>query len=311
MNDHEQSDRVRPGRALWALALLFGGALLLGLLLAPPVFNGLLYLGRTVEGFQELRNLEFEQVANRCVLALVVLGLWPAIRFAGIRPDSLGFRKENRWPAFCLYGWLAGVLSILIWYAAGWGLGAYSWAPRADVNLAVRVLGFLVGGWVVGLIEETLFRGWMFGMMKRITGFLAAALVSSILFSAVHFIDPEPPLGIVHASWHTGFSLLPHAFALGGPWSDYFPYALNLFLMGWILCALMERFGHIYFIIGLHAGWVVVLQAGRYFWSRDPDAWVGLFGGDVGLAHTPAVLALACLWLAGVVLLLRKRENGG
>ncbi len=308
MNNHEYSDRVCPGRALWALVFLFGGALLLGLLLAPPVFHGLLFVGRTVPGLEELRNLEFGRVANRCVLACLIFGVWPAARFGRLRPATLGYRPGESWWRPSLLGWMAGVVSIFVLYAVGWRLGAYHWAPRTDVNLAVRVLGFLAGGWMVGVIEETIFRGWMFGMMRRVTGFIAAATLSSVLFSAVHFISPDPPLGVVHAPWHAGLSLLPHAFGRGGVWADYVPYALTLFVMGLLLCTLWDYSRRIYFIIGLHAGWVVVLQSGRYVLDRDPDPPIGWFGQDVGLAYAPVTFLMVCAWLAGAWYVRRRRR---
>ena len=66
----------------------------------------------------------------------------------------------------------------------------------------------------VGVLEETLFRGMLFGLLRRDMNWRWAAVASALLFASVHFIDQRP--NISEITWSTGFTAFPqfiHDFA--------------------------------------------------------------------------------------------------
>ncbi len=297
-----------PERMLRAVLLLIATAFLLACGTAPFIFNGLIAVGRAVPMLEGLRDLYFEEVISRLALIYLLLGFYPAVRLAGARSMAeFGLVGGVRWTREIVRGWLAGVLSVGLLFVIAWLSGAYVWAPDTWGRVAGRVVGYLVGGLLIGLIEETFFRGALFGLLRRIVAWLPAALAVSVFFSLVHFLRPEHPTGIVHGHWYSGFRLIPHLVRVTHDVEFYFPFALTLLLMGLVLCALYRRQGHLYFIIGLHAGWVLMLQGGRRFFDRDPDVLGWLFGTSDNMGRSWAATAL----LAGLFIATLCLPKGG
>ncbi len=299
MDIHGQRD-VTASRGLYALLLLMGGSVLGACVLAPPLFNGLLYLGRSIPVLDGWREVSFEALIARLVLVLLVLGFVPALRWARIRSlADIGLPRQSGRSGLILRGWALGIGTAGVILVIAWMVQAYTWAPVRWSRLIPRMLGYLAGGLLIGLIEEIFFRGGLFGLLRKQLPWALAAVLISIFFSAVHFLRPMHVEGVVHGHWYSGFSILPYAFYTLGERSAYFPYAFNLFLIGFVLCILYQRQGHLFFIIGLHAGWVVVLQAGRLLFEVNPDVdnWLFSLSGNLGRTWGATLMLLAmCVW---------------
>ena len=303
------AERDRVPRPLWGLAALLG-SVAVGLQAAPWLFNALVRLGRHAPRFEGLRDLEFERVVTRTVLVCLVLALVPALRLAGLRsPADVGLgRDPGRWNRWAL-GFAGGLVTMGLVYGVGAVLGAYVLAGRAGWSEAGRLVSFAVGALGVAVVEETLFRGGLFGGLRTRTGFWPAALFSSLVFSAVHFMRPEPVVSVAHAHWDSAWRLLPNVFEPIHALSHYVPFALTLVLIGLALCLLYDMTGALYAVIGLHAGWILVLRGGPLFFDRVPDALPALFGGDGQIAKSWAAACTAGLVV--ITLALGRRCSGG
>jgi hypothetical protein len=198
---------------------------------------------------------------------------------------------------------------MLVVLLAGWWSGAYDLASDIGWGVAGRVVGYLVGAVIVGVIEEWFFRGVLFGILRAGMGFWGGAIVSSAVFSSIHFAKPVPASGVVYGHWYSGFSLMPYMFqdANAGP-DHYFPVALTLFLMGMVLCAFYQKSGSLYFVIGLHAGWVWVMRVGVYFFERNVEHLRVLFG-STELVSKSYIALLVILTFFGVALLAPNRSG--
>jgi membrane protease YdiL (CAAX protease family) len=125
----------------------------------------------------------------------------------GRRTLQDGFRKGLVWSA----GFAAGV-GLLFMGLFMTGLDPFT-LVRSPLPQGTnqRVLFFLVGGIVAPVAEEIVFRGLIFGYLRR-WGVPAAVLISTALFAALHL--PAVPItqivgGIVFAvAYHTGRSLM-------------------------------------------------------------------------------------------------------
>ena len=132
-------------------------------------------------------------------------------------------------------------------------------APADFVHV---VTAALAGGLIIGLLEEAIFRGMVFRMFYSAGKPLAAVILSSLVFAAVHFKHVPDGVGEPF-QWYSGLVVAGYqsisVFLTVGA-VDF----LNLFLAGLVLNLLFLRTGSLVGCVGLHAGWVVV----RNTWSE-------------------------------------------
>lgn len=235
----------------------FFGLILLGLAamatLAYPAWLAL-------DPFFELR---FHRVASRIgMLALLVGFILVARRLRLADRASLGYGLAR--PQFlgeAGVGLLLGVVMMLLVVAVMLGLGLRELREGVQLDaatLAGLALQGLLSGLAVALIEETFLRGAMFTGIARESGTGLAIVLTSLVYSATHFIGRHriPPEQV---DWTSGFELLAgtfRAFATPLAIADAF---LALFGVGVLLGLVRAATGNIAACIGLHAGWVWVI----------------------------------------------------
>ncbi len=279
------SPKIHP---LWSVAVMFMAPLLLGCLLAPWIYQ----LAPGLDG------VRFERVASRTVQVLALLLVWPCMRWSGASTEiARGLRASRERFGRFRDGFGLAAFSIALSYGVGYALGAYR--PESEHYtrlLPLVLLGFLSTAFFVGWLEEIFFRVFFQGSLRTRWPVWAAALLTSAVFSALHFFRPRVSPPITDPDWSSGFALLPHLFALFNPERDWY-FAGTLFLMSLALALYYEREGHLYHVAGLHAGWVLMLQAGDHLFDRVPgrlDAWFGQ--GDL-ISRAPVALLVIGLFV--------------
>lgn len=77
----------------------------------------------------------------------------------------------------------------------------------------IAIVSAIISGLVIGLIEETLFRGLLQTQLSAATNTLLAVVIVSIIYSSVHFLQAPSfdPSQLIH--WNSGFIILFPAFA--------------------------------------------------------------------------------------------------
>jgi len=145
--------------------------------------------------------------------------------------------------------------------------GVHQIKPNLDYfwsNIFSIFFKAILTGLVVGLIEESIFRGALFSSLYKKTNAFIAIFLTSFVYAAVHFLKyRELPEGS-EITWLTGMEMLPDAFfKLSYPnITDHF---LTLFTLGVLLSMIRLRNGNIALCIGIHAGIVMTLKiAGRF-----------------------------------------------
>jgi membrane protease YdiL (CAAX protease family) len=248
---------------LCAVAVVAGGALL-----APPLFWLTQHLGF---------DFPFRRVYDRALLVCALAGMWPLLRALQIPWKSLGFSQPpRRIFADFLSGWAFGAATLLV---VSLILDAQN-APTA----AKIAKGFAVGC-VVALIEETFFRGFLLSALAKELKFLGALLVTSAIYSIVHFVrPPHTTRPAAEINWWTGLAQLPDFFAASGSVETIFVGFVTLFLAGALLGVSFYKTQSLYLPIGIHAGWVFIIKAvgGRGVVS-SAWAWLVLGAGGVWL----------------------------
>lgn len=290
-------------RALGALAVYAAGVFLGGALLAPWLYR----LAQAGAGlWPGIADEPFHRFVNRALLGLALIGLWPLLRSLGARSwADLGLaRPTGQWRKL-RGGFALGFVSLALVAALALAAGARRFDEALSARqLAVKLGGALLTAGVVAVIEEILFRGGIFGGLRRAWNWRGALVISSGIYALVHFFAPARHEGAV--TWASGLALLPQMLRGFADWHALVPGFFNLALAGALLALAYQRTGNLFFSIGLHAGWIFWLRAYRVLTDPVPGADVWLWGSN---RLIDGWLALAVLSGALVAFLIATRPK--
>ena len=267
---------------------------------------------------------EFDTYFKRSLIIAALLGLWPLIHaLKSSRPIgqqsmwSTMFSKpansgSNKWiagPKQLGSGLLisSGVflIMVLVIHLMGWR----SWDQSVTIQeVPSFALKGLQTGILVSLVEEILFRGLLMVIFLRALPPLLAIISLSLLFAAVHFLQPPDDLSVANPyALSAGFEMLS---LIGLRFLD--PELMiasfsTLFMTGIILAFARYRTRSLWLPIGIHAGWVFALKFYLKLTNRHPDHPEGA-GIYLGESLLEGVLPLGALILTGIILAIYLRK---
>lgn len=153
-------------------------------------------------------------------------------------------------------GLAAGAGTLLLLNLVLIAAGARRFGPEVPPpRLAGLVPLYLAQALVLGFLEEGLFRGLVFGRLRKSAGAAPAVLAGSLLFAAAHFLRPPRDAGGDALSVASDcLEGVARAFAD----TDRLKEVFGLFLVGAVLSVIRLRSGTIWLALGVHAGWVWV-----------------------------------------------------
>jgi len=237
---------------------------------------------------------DFHRYFNRCLMLLALIGLGLLWRVTKIKSwAELGWTDFPRAKNHISIGLLIGLTSLMAIAALGFIFEAREFRQAHPLGeWGKHWLNTFGAAIAVSVLEETLFRGMLFGLLRRDMHWRWAAVASTLLFASVHFIDQRPYISEI--TWSTGFTAFPqfiHDFANDPHWPAY---AVNLLLAGLILAGAFQRTGNLFIAIGIHAGWIIALKTNSFI-SAPVNSHV--FWGDNktsdGWAATPLLAVMA------------------
>jgi membrane protease YdiL (CAAX protease family) len=275
---------------LWLL-LYLAATVLAGGLLAWPLS---IALGAALD-------VSFHRVVSRTLAVMALVGVLVWLRATGgVSRAEAGLRAEPR--------------SFLRLVAGNFAFGLLAIAPLVAMLLATGVRE-LVGtsleatfgqlaaiaplamltGLVVGLLEETYFRGLVMLAALRRGRASSALLATSLFFAVLHFLVPrEEPDNV---RWYSAFELVAEGLSRLALPPTIGAFAA-LTVAGLLLGAMRLRHGHLGACAGFHAGWVTgytlthrltdVTAANGRSWLIGPDGVLGW---------------LAFVWVAALLIL--------
>lgn len=278
----------------------FAATILFGAVAAPILFWTTQSLA--AHGiFSGLAVFNFEVFFHRALLLGALLFLWPFLRWLGIRSQrDLGLTPNRHWGRDVGIGFLLSVLPVACFAGFLVASGFYAMRPSVAWN-AVGAVTLTAA--VVPFIEETLFRGLFLGVLLRGNRPWAATVLSSGIFSIVHFLK-APDHVTTSVGWTSGFISLAHSF-------DQFAQPMlvlagftTLFLIGLILAQARLHSRSLWLPIGLHAGWILASGVFNKIAHREIVAlpWLGknLLIGIVPLGVCLVSWVLLGAWLSYV-----------
>ncbi|MCX7722617.1 MAG: CPBP family intramembrane metalloprotease [Verrucomicrobiae bacterium] len=262
-------------RPLRAVLIYVAAVLLCGALVAPCVYQ---FAQAVSETFPGLASQPFHRFVNRTMLVAALIGLWPLLRATGLNsPAALGLAGHPRPLAMICSGAALGSGTVLAVASLALVTGARTLEPSlAGTAWVLKLAGITATAAVVAVLEETLFRGALFGALRKVWHWWFALVVSSLLFATAHFVQSgrvQGPIG-----WLSGFVVLGHMFEGFLQFKRIAPMLINLWLVGAILCLGFQRTGSLHFPIGLHAGWVFMLKLYGWLTVQAEHANTALWG---------------------------------
>jgi membrane protease YdiL (CAAX protease family) len=208
-------------------------------------------------------DFPFHRMGERIGMLALVIGFILVARRVGLADKrSVGYALPR--PLFIremLIGLALGVVGMAAIVGIMTALGLLDWTEASTATggkLTKIILNRLASGLAVGFIEETMLRGVMFAAIQRESGAKTAIVLTSIVYSAVHFL----------ASYHiapdqvtssSGFDLLAGTLQWFSRPLDMADAFICLFAVGMVLAIIRARTGNIAACVGLHAGWVWVM----------------------------------------------------
>ena len=273
-------------RPLRALVIYIGVVFVGGALLAPWLY----WLAQAfAHSFPKIAAEPFNRFVNRSLLFLALAGLWPLLRALGVTSwREAGLVRPHGQGKKLLGGLLVGFLSLATVDGMAIVCGNRVFNRTATAHEVVAAIFGAIGtAAVVAVMEEILFRGGLFGGLRKFFYWPLALIGSSLIYAMVHFLRRTDFTGAVN--WHSGLVLLPRMMAGFVDFQALVPEFFNLTLVGILLGLAYQRTGNLYFSIGLHAGWVfwlktygtftiTVPRAATWFWGTNKmiDGWLAL-----------------------------------
>jgi membrane protease YdiL (CAAX protease family) len=292
--------------ALTLFVLLIAASLVVAAALSGPVQKAL----------AAVHVFPLHRVFNRMAMLVFLAGTWVTFRRQGLaNRDALGYAVEpGTFFGALVLGLVVGIAMMLAVCVPLLALQVRVVRPEYSGSLLAvlhTLPAALLAGFTVGLIEETFFRGAMFSAIARRGRWMSAVLLTSVLYSLVHFVGEKVRIPPESVTWLSGWTILGRYFGAFADPARIFDAALALFFVGVLLALVRRASGHIGGCIGLHAGFVAVIALFRDLtipvYGGPWSFLVSRFDGLVGYL----VAALAALSSATYFLLRQEELRGG
>jgi membrane protease YdiL (CAAX protease family) len=220
--------------------------------------------GTGVMGFDDLTNGIVWQALLATILLLIVWGLkwWDITGVLGPL-DKRGMRSALWVGAFPALGGLGFAVALLTTDGAT--------GPVAIIAI-VLILNFFVG-----LSEELMFRGFVFGALRQKNQLFTAIWLSSLAFGMLHLVN----LGLGQAMSLTAFQVL------------------NATALGALFCSIRLQTNSIWPAIFLHMIWNSYVMLGQAVSEAQPEPFAPTAPAQLGAASLvlPAILLVITFWV--------------
>lgn len=251
-------------------------------------------------------DLAFGELVEDMLKGAAIIALWPLMAGLGLgsRADW-GYAVSRR--QFCrelVFGLALGVGSLLLVALLLVALDVRTFALPAQSplrDLLAELLGVFGSALLLAVIEETWFRGGLYGATARVSSGVRAVWITALLFATVHFIKVDLHVPAQDLGWESGYVAVSDAFR---QFDDAFSIDAFLALVaaGGLLGLLRLRTNSIASCVGVHAGWIIVIKVLQKWGDQNLNsAWSFLAGDYDGVIGYLAfawfsMLCLVYLW---------------
>lgn len=223
-------------------------------------------------------QLPLRKVITKTTQLFLVLSIFPAMAWLKISKEELGFAARSVFLKQLWQGFGLGLLTLLpvfvVLYALGVNVldeGQHWTAGLIAKKTALSLLLALI----ISLIEEPIFRGILLVGLKKKLPVIAAIVISSLYYAALHFLNSKTD--VPHQAVHlfSGFPLMLEAFTnlLNPEISSAF---FALLLVGIFLAILRTQVkASLGLCIGCHTCWVWQIKMSKTLFNADLNSDYG------------------------------------
>lgn len=264
-------------RASRAIGLYFVAVILVGALLAPWLFWSVQHFAPHVDALHVYATYPFHRIFDRAIMLVALAGLWPLLRVIGLPHwRDIGYVRARGWWRHAAGGYILGVVSLTVMVGM---IAVFSGHHLVFTKTAEQFGGaavkFFFVGVLVAVIEETFFRGALQGAMQRRMNTVLAIILSSAVYSALHFLKPNGVnIPANQVTWASGGQCLVWVVTQSWVQKGVLVGFVSLFLAGCVLGLAYAKTEALYLSIGLHAGWVLVNELMRWSATLDVTQYV-------------------------------------
>jgi uncharacterized protein len=214
----------------------------------------------------------FRKIISKSTQLFLVLSIFPAMAYLKINKEELGFAAKKVFLKQLLQGFGLGFMTLMpvfivltmlkinvIDETQLWTVGLLA------RNMAISLLLALI----ISLIEEPLFRGILLVGLSKKVPVMAAILISSTYYAALHFLSSKTDIPVQDLNVFSGFKLLGEAVGnLLNP--NILSAFFALLMVGVFLAVLRTQVkASLGLCIGCHTCWVWQIKMSKKLFNTD------------------------------------------
>lgn len=215
------------------------------------------------------------KIITKSTQLFLALSIFPAMAWLKFNKSDLGFAPRPVFLTQISQGIGLGFITLMPVFITLYVLGinvvdqSQTWTAGF---MAQKITLSLLLGLLIAVFEESVFRGVLLAGLKKNVPVIAAILISSTYFAALHFMDNQTEIPLQQAQLLSGFTLLSEAFAnvLNPENASAF---LSLLTVGALLAVIRTQVKEsLGLCIGCHAGWVWQIKMNGTLFNTDLDS---------------------------------------
>ena len=212
------------------------------------------------------------KIITKSTQLFLVLSIFPAMAYLKFNKRDLGFAERKVFFKQVFQGFGLGFVTLMpvfiVQYALGINVIDQTQQWTTDL-LAEKIIISLLLALLISMVEEPIFRGILFAGLKKKLPVIAAVLLSSTYYAALHFLNSKTEIPFQQVQLLSGFTLLGEAFAnLLNP--DNQSAFLALLMVGIFLGILrLQVKDGLGLCIGCHTCWVWQIKMNKSLFDTD------------------------------------------
>ena len=253
---------------------------------------------------------ELESLVSRTILVNAVILFYPLCLLLKIHDfSSLGFPPSpilSTLTKSLIAGFL--MLAPISLFFIFCGYRFWEGSSGSLLSLLITIVSALISGILIGIIEETLFRGLIQSQLSKALNIIWAVLIVNLIYSSAHFLQVPDSISHSQVHWYSGFITLKDAFSNLANFNLFADSWIALLLAGIFLSIVKIRSNNLWWCIGIHAGWVMHIKLIKAFTERNIDAECSWLASD----YDKYIGELSAIWILIVLagwLIISKKMN--